>query len=897
MAVRMAGLPAVGLAELAFNDTAEHLRSLLSIRRRVGENAGELGSELYNAIAGLPDGSPAKPALVALRRSVYRLRRPSARVWNAEVATSLPGGLAKRVDSWIKERELWHEEQHAFAATLSTELHSIDDRYCRQLSDPWFRRGLFQADQVLSGVLDRWLADPRRRPRRRSVSRLVRYATRAAAKTSPFSGFMVAGSGQWVFDAAGAPADPPSAPRSCGARGVSELYEAAMRPWFDTLVERPDVKDTMTVRLNPSVTRGRDRLRFLGPPPTEQVVTIGTAPAIAACLRLVADNPPMTPVEVRDRLAAAAGSSGTRRAALLLDRLCDIGLLELLPPDGVRPTAPEALSRWVQDIPAIGDETRERLDILAHEIRNPVPVDDVMEHRRRQTRLAQVVARLTEDGPDDRASDQAEAEDAEDGRDASGAAHAVAADALVADRPLAFPDAAAWQPVLDDLRTLGRWLAALVPEWGFRRAMDSWWHRRFADLDSMPFVDFHYELMAEIEAGTADGQELGALWQALPAAVYDLSDDRSAAAEAAALNRSAMSCVQRPVDSDGVARVDMDELASFAAATPGWLAPLRSLGVYAQPVSAPGDRQVSVVLNRLDTGFGRGHSRMAYLRGDATAAVGGRADGAAEAYGPPPVPAAIATSQGIALNDRMPSVPYEIAYPFQPPPPPGVSGIALGDLAVRSSAGRDGLFLVAQGLDVEVTPVHLGMMGENMLPPAARLMLTAFGERPPDMPWNGRGLLRQAPVEQWPRLQAGRVVLSRAQWAVAGSQVPRRRKGESDAVFLLRLAEWRDGLGVPERCFVRPVSDSSQRRRSLRENLALRRTAKPLYVDFANVFLVDALEAMVGREWRTVIFEEALPDPSDWAERGSAHVTEYLVEVPLDAQDGAPAGGGGARRG
>jgi hypothetical protein len=168
-----------------------------------------------------------------------------------------------------------------------------------------------------------------------------------------------------------------------------------------------------------------------------------------------------------------------------------------------------------------------------------------------------------------------------------------------------------------------------------------------------------------------------------------------------------------------------------------------------------------------------------------------------------------------------------------------------------------------------VTPAHLGMMAELLLPFGLQVLIRALGVAPTLFPPGG--LLPAGGVAFAPRVQAGLIVLRRATWSVSGEEVPRRGPGESDAGFLLRLHRWLAAQGIPDRCFVRVSAPPDLN--WLRA--AFTKTRKPLYVDFSSPWLVTMFERMLAAPVDRVVFREALPRIEDADDR----VTELVIET------------------
>lgn len=243
---------------------------------------------------------------------------------------------------------------------------------------------------------------------------------------------------------------------------------------------------------------------------------------------------------------------------------------------------------------------------------------------------------------------------------------------------------------------------------------------------------------------------------------------------------------------------------------------------------------------------------------------------------------------GFSPNVRLPSVPYEIDYPFTVSGRPAEQRIAVGDLAVVHDPGTGLVSLFANGLNSQVKALHLGMMAEALLPPAARLLAQAFGCAYlvyANLPLLTPPQAVSAPdtVLSFARVEVGRVVVRRARWVAPVEQVPARRKGESDAGYLLRMVGWLVAHNIPARCFVRMSAGKVTTDPAMSHRLS--KSRKPVYVDFANWYLVQDFERMLASSGPVVIFEEVLPAPRDalGPDPSQPSVTEFIVEISAPA--------------
>ncbi|MDH6144768.1 hypothetical protein P3T35_006817 [Kitasatospora sp. GP30] len=126
-----------------------------------------------------------------------------------------------------------------------------------------------------------------------------------------------------------------------------------------------------------------------------------------------------------------------------------------------------------------------------------------------------------------------------------------------------------------------------------------------------------------------------------------------------------------------------------------------------------------------------------------------------------------------------------------------------------------------------------------------------------------------------PRVTIDRLVISRESWSIGVTELAWVRR--SDRVERHRAAvRWRDSVGLPRRAFYRVAVE-----------------AKPIYVDFSSIALVELLAAAVRSAAEDdpasrVSFSEMLPDLSGhWLRDGAG--AAYASELRLVAIDGAGA--------
>jgi hypothetical protein len=854
--VRMAGLPVAALTGLRFDETFARAEHILVTRERLAASGDELSDLLYEVIGALPAAADARPGLVGLRRALHQIRVPGRREWNDELAALLPVPVAQRIRAWVEDVWSYERARRELPDVLARERADREERLRVTVGDPAFRRALALAGPSLLDEVEKWRADPAHRPKPQKLLRLVKYLSRAAAKTSPYSTFMASGFGRW--QAAG-PVVTQYPDRA--ARGLVELDGRYLADLRRALLDHPELRPHARVRPNPSLVRTADRAEFIGPPPAESIVSVPLVPAVRACLDLLARYPETTVTELAGLLGnAAASGGGAGAAAAFVAKLIEAGLLEAVlpvPDHAVDPLA--GLARWARRGPA---GLAGLIEEVRAELRRDVPVADVPAQRARQAALARATRVLA-----DRLGFAVPPGGAE--------LH----EAAVVTEPVAELGRDRWAPVLADLDVLRGFLDIVDPKLPVRLAVGEYLRERFGPGARVPFPALYravQEAIGGAGAGPAAHDLRVLLGPGAVAWVAALAGCRSPRLrELDRLRAEARAAALPPADPDGVVRVDPATLAKLVAGWPEWIDPPGSVGCYVQllPAGPGGGDEPRVALNVVHGGYGRGPGRLRYQIAELDRAADPGSP-VADTARPGTVLAELGGLLGSTLNIRAPTAPYEIDYPGTVSARPEHERIRLGDLVAVHDPATDRAHLTAPGTAGRVVPLHLGMSSDFTLPPAARFLERAFGAaylvHPSAPPLISVDTFTGADeLVRYPRVEVGRVVLQRARWFTRAGRVPTRSRGEPDAEYLLRLLGWLRETGIPTHCFVRtwgadPGGGEQAKAR------------KPMYVDVANWLLALDFERQVAAG-SYVVFDEALPPPTEAA--AGPRVTEFFIQI------------------
>lgn len=854
---RVAALPVSALGDLRFEKSWRLVSDATALGRDLADRGRELADALYPVI-GAPAAGPVKARLVALRRALYSTRRLPAHAWTPEVRAPVPADLAGHISDWQRRHAAREELLADLPGVLEAELAEVNGRLREVLRDRAFRHGLALGSPVLAEELEKWLdGPPGAAPARQPLLRLAKYVARVVAKTSPYSTFTITG-------AADLRADVPDALRATGDFawvGVTELNSLLIGRLAGVVSAHPTVVGRLRVRANPSLVVDGDAVRFLGPPPQSSLVTIRRTAALDACLERAAEPSTVDDLSAHlTRLDPQLPAKGVRDFVMKLVRT---GTLHLLPPYGDEQT-PDHLAGLLDtlaDAPRT-DNLAEPIAALKAELAGYPTRAEVRDRLAAQRRITAGLAGLIRD---DLPRKNLFHENA------------------VFTRPAAELGTTAWAPVFADLRQLRKALALFDPGLPLRRALRKVFVGLFGAGATVRWLDFHHRvgrLMvagAAAEAGGVDGATLRALaggvistnldeWAALPFARDQI----------AAIDRVTAAVRGRAPDADGVVRIPATTLADLAGERPFGNRLNDPLACYVQLI---GDGRV--VVNNITIGYGRGRSRLTRMLGQAGVPI---PDTDLVTRDPDGVLVAESDAvYGSNLNLRTRATRHTLDLPYTAPAPGGAHRVPLNDLLVGHDPAGDTLELRSARLGERVRPLHAGMMAEFWLPSPLRHLVEAFGPSPSLLHASVPLFLPRdsdpmtGGVLHLPRVEVGRVALSRACWAMPARELPARRKGEPDAAFWLRFAGWLAAHGVPERFFARVLPAGGQ---SFRIELKSR---KPTFVDAASWHLVADFERAVTDSASLVVLTEALPDLAAAPRYGAIQrVTEIVVEVPGD---------------
>lgn len=869
LAVRVSNISVERLEELRFTRSAELIDQILDTQDRLTDTGKEIADGLYPVI-GDPGNAAVKPLLVALRRAVHGNRLPALRARSPEVLARVPGHLRTLLHSWLEDLQRRHSEYAALPDLIAEERAHKYAVLRETVADPVFQHGLVQGSPVLFERLRAWLAAaPGTEPERKVALRLMKYLARVVAKTSPYS----------TFVSAGTMPTQPTRSRGAGAQhtlchrySVLELNTWISDRIRSALWQREGADPDPLLRLNPSaVVVGEHVLLLAEEKGKESIRAVAAAPAIRHVVdHLVRVGPILRSVLTRQLEEVSGQSSAGER---FIQQTLSVGLLEPCPTWTDQEPDPVAVLGG-EESPSnagVGSALGELGSLMSLLPRTQDPEERSERLRRVHTTLAGAFTGLgLEPGE-------------------LPPKNVVHESALLSGHPPELGQGP-WQDVHPELDSIRRFTALFRPDLPFKLACARFFSEHCPAGKEVPFMEFYRDAVRLMSASSGEnplGSELATHLLGSSGPLHDPGEDTvPGLGTVADLQKQARSrLLDRPAGEHGIC-VGRSELDQMSARWPGYVQPPESVTFYLQTLFGTDVQDAPLaVMNECATGYGRGRRRIDGLLRDRTAPLS-----APERYRHHTVLLAECDANfGHRLNVRPPATDHCIDYPGSFSGRSAQHRIALGDLVVGPDPDSGLLLLRSQRTGLPVRPLHLGLLGDFLLPRAFAFLIKAFGEPPSliyqswspfvDMaPWSGQG--EPDGVHETPRITVDGVVVARKTHHVHARNFPRRKKGEDDAVHMVRLASCLKEHGIPRRCFVRVLSPEWRAGRSS----ALTKARKPVYVDFDNMLLSASLERSITSDDDLLVIQEALPDPRQAPYLGAErHTTEYVAEISAGA--------------
>ncbi|GAA0550985.1 lantibiotic dehydratase [Chitinophaga japonensis] len=237
-------------------------------------------------------------------------------------------------------------------------------------------------------------------------------------------------------------------------------------------------------------------------------------------------------------------------------------------------------------------------------------------------------------------------------------------------------------------------------------------------------------------------------------------------------------------------------------------------------------------------------------------------------------------------NIHPPLLPYEICMPGGNNNYPVNRQVSLRDVTVQYNSDTDLLSLYHAGERKEIFAYDLCL--ESFYSRSHFYRLLAHFNPEPRLPLrrliaavdlqHAAAFTPQDDVQLKPRIVFEKqVVIRRKGWLVKTAAVPEQQQGETDAAYFLRLQGWRERHGLPEHVFLFLKSPYIKAQPGAQSRLQ-RDDYKPQYICFTQPLLVILLKKLLGRAGAYCYLEEMLPHAAHLQQHGPAStVTEYML--------------------
>ncbi len=190
----------------------------------------------------------------------------------------------------------------------------------------------------------------------------------------------------------------------------------------------------------------------------------------------------------------------------------------------------------------------------------------------------------------------------------------------------------------------------------------------------------------------------------------------------------------------------------------------------------------------------------------------------------------------------------------------------LGDLRVRLR-GAESPPVLTDSAGRRLLPVPLGSLAAGGRPTLLKF-LALFGPTELRQPLPTKAPRAEDGVQVLDRHLVGEIVYTRKKWKLEPRQLLSALEGRSEVAAYAILNRWRLGRGIPDRVFVQePILLTGSVYRQ-----------KPQYIDFSSPSFIQILRSILKVGMRTLTLEEALPVPEQFPARGPRWAAEVQLE-------------------
>jgi hypothetical protein len=810
-------------------------------------------------------------ALLDIKRAVH-----NDRPVDIDVDESILPDVIARNETFALEMRTWMSEVKTYTSSLKlgdeavrNDWERVRNGLARAWDDDLLQRGVLHAQPQLFHELNKQLKHPAgcsNRASQRTELSLLAYAYRAATKTSPFSTLTLTAVGQLADDADRFP--------------VIELHERSsilvvspilVSRFAARWLGRPEIGLHTPVRAPDLVETRNDQIVFLD----------GGASSGGQCAEVIRtlSDAPLATVVLRSLLAAPNRYSMATLRADLAERLdCPERVLD----DALALLRACGLIRVQLDYESCRPDA---LDTLVEAI---VPNDVETDNERREAEQVSALLRSLAGRP---ASEQAIGlgtvlasmtsltDDTQQLRGGS-----MVFDRCSLSSPVALP-AYALRSVLPVLEEVLGVLPLFNVELGAERLVQDFFRQRCIGDAQVPILRAFSEFSEFIEAGrrSADQDPFVAAANAHPATLAATVDRQVLIAELRSLVDGANA--RNVALPDGFFRRWAGRAQSFAPRRTGL-----SASFLGQFVDGAGPASPRFVLNSVVAGYGALSAAWARVEPACEAGLYLHAALRERLIALDPdgdvVEVAAAFDFGGQVRERITC--RHLSYPGESSRVESHGRIDWQDLALVFDRRLDRITLAYASDGRSVLPVHLGTISSYHFPPFYRFLMCLGPAFTPtfsliDLIEEELSDAERLVPRHYPRVTAGRVVISREAWCIPATDLPMVHSKPLSFADFLALRRWAREHDLPRVMFVTGAQTGDFLRDSV-DPSAFRRARKPFFIDlddYSSCLLFCRFTRRVGS---TVRFVEMLPMPEQNPFRDT-ECAARVVECAVDIQE------------